>query len=37
VRGMVMVKKAAALANKELQTIPKNAVRYCPGNPRCRG
>lgn len=24
VRGMVMVKKAAALANKELQTIPKN-------------
>ncbi len=24
VRGMVMVKKAAALANKELQTIPRN-------------
>ncbi len=23
VRGMVMVKKAAAMANKELQTIPK--------------
>lgn len=26
VRGMVMVKKAAALANKELQTIPKSAA-----------
>lgn len=26
VRGMVMVKKAAALANKELQTIPKSVA-----------
>ncbi|XUK75681.1 Aspartate ammonia-lyase [Erwinia rhapontici] len=26
VRGMVMVKKAAALANKELQTIPRNVA-----------
>jgi aspartate ammonia-lyase len=25
-RGMVMVKKAAALANKELQTIPKSVA-----------
>ncbi|MFE8315436.1 lyase family protein, partial [Salmonella enterica subsp. enterica serovar 1,4,[5],12:i:-] len=26
VRGMVMVKKAAAMANKELQTIPKSVA-----------
>ncbi len=38
VRGMVMVKKAAAMANKELQTIPRNIadtiIKACDEVPR---